>query len=1126
MAVLKQMRDDSPSVPDQVLERLLHVIELLFNWWWWTCDEQIWEQVLMLAGSVIGGLSAKGKARERDEETKDRAATLLLCLLKGPTQGGKQPGDVPSSNAGVTRSVKERLTIFQQRAQAPRLVPVLGMTYDALLKTASSANSMLQLHSLQVARIIAVDFFPDPIVPSVLPGTISTATRVALGQMHAERNNKGWVKGHVAAGALDLISEAIIRAIGDEACSEAGLVKELSDLGDLVELVSEDAVHASSDAKQNADKPYETIRTASWLKATSSQLIIALNSLSPLVRHPTATALVALSSLSQSLLLRARLTLTDARQLLLSYLLTLSISQFPSVSSHASQSLSSLLTSSSKGSHTLLQTLLQQATSNLSLLAHLITSRSDTRLIHAAGKIEAACRLSSENPSIGAGVAQLLGPSGHIERWGWRLLAVLQFNAPAPVVFGSGISGLLEGSMVSDEVVFPTVMLHDIATKEAQDAIERMLNALGSASGINGLFTVEWFVKVGLSGRASGNSEAALWCACKMLEGITGVSLNGAIHLKQNDDRKWARDRRMEKFARWLAKAISELWDKIDDDIGNTTNGEAGDNSNMGEDDQDLPAIEFSTDNNKIQTRFDLRTMTTSSFISSQTSGRPRPQPILQKAFSLQLLALSAHILVSQFSTTLIYTLYPIMHSLIQSSSHLSATSFASLQHITAATGFATPANLLFANFDYALDSVSRRLTKRNLDVDAAKVLSVLVRLVGKDVVQRASDVVEECFERLDEYHGYAVIVEGIVDALLEVVMVVGDGEELEEEELEDSPLSANKPMTDEGRFLGFLHWIERRKDSQSDEQRDNVDPAPREPLNSGKSKELAPEEEQDEARDLNKPSALDEAPLTPAQTLTSMLLGRSLTLMTHPSRLIRTRILTLLTAAAPHLSARPSAILPQIHRAWPFILNRLKERDGAVVAAAAGLVEALVRTQGDFMSRRVWEDVWPTFRSLLAELDKADKSSALARRGVAASIAGIGTESRHTHSHRLYLAMLRTMSSAIQGGVNVVDKVLWDVLLAFRRFLSRQAHVELQGVARELYVAVAKGGIGNGNGNADAVWLVLWSTAGRPGGLKYLAETRWDIASNVDEVLAVIDSVDLVLGVQQQSECTTNVST
>ena len=62
----------------------------------------------------------------------------------------------------------------------------------------------------------------------------------------------------------------------------ASPVKELSDLGDLVELVSEDAAHASSDVKAEANKPYETTRTASWLKATASQLLIALNSLSSL----------------------------------------------------------------------------------------------------------------------------------------------------------------------------------------------------------------------------------------------------------------------------------------------------------------------------------------------------------------------------------------------------------------------------------------------------------------------------------------------------------------------------------------------------------------------------------------------------------------------------------------------------------------------------------------------------------------------------------------------------------------------------------------------------------------------------------------------------------------------------
>ena len=56
-------RNGLPNIPDQILENIMLVLRLLFSWWWWTCDIALWEQMLMLAGSVVGGLDVKGKNR-------------------------------------------------------------------------------------------------------------------------------------------------------------------------------------------------------------------------------------------------------------------------------------------------------------------------------------------------------------------------------------------------------------------------------------------------------------------------------------------------------------------------------------------------------------------------------------------------------------------------------------------------------------------------------------------------------------------------------------------------------------------------------------------------------------------------------------------------------------------------------------------------------------------------------------------------------------------------------------------------------------------------------------------------------------------------------------------------------
>jgi hypothetical protein len=117
---------------------------------------------------------------------------------------------------------------------------------------------------------------------------------------------------------------------------------------------------------------------------------------------------------------------------------------------------------------------------------------------------------------------------------------------------------------------------------------------------------------------------------------------------------------------------------------------------------------------------------------------------------------------------------------------------------------------------------------------------------------------------------------------------------------------------------------------------------------------------------------------------------------------------------------------------------------------------------------------------------------SALVHRGK-----GIGTQSAYTHSHRLYRALLNTMTAVLQD-VRQHDRSFWDVLVLFRRFLDRTAHPELQDCARKLYKAAMRQ-------NADAVWLVLHATYTRDHPvLKFLYSEKWDIADNVHMVLGI----------------------
>jgi len=719
---------------------------------------------------------------------------------------------------------------------------------------------------------------------------------------------------------------------------------------------------------------------------------------------------------------------------------------------------------------------------NLAALPRIVPSQADAKIEHVAGQIEAVCRLATTRTindplkvtglsTISGGIGKLLGPSGGIEKWGWSLLTVLEFeNPPIAISRASTAQLMLENNPEASEwVPFPEVSFKHVSSRTAYTAIARMFRSLGHAGGESCLFAVEWFADVGRS-RQSARAVAALWCASRLLEGVANISIDSAETI---DVVYSLKNKRLEKFARGLAKNVAEMWDdSVEDDQIQYFATE----DERGEDDNRLPT-ELRKGTVSIRATVEMTQPTT------PKRRQPVLQPLLHKSLALQLLAITAGILHAHFTPLLIHVLYPILHSLVSPFVHLSSTALAALNFVTNCTSYTSPANLLLSNFDYALDAVSRRFTRRWLDVTASKVLVVLVRLVGSDVVQKAGDVVEECFDRLDEFHGYEIIVEGLVEVLGEVIKVV-EADETAERAAES--MTQSSPSDGDLQSIPFNEWFAHRNETLMCERTD-YGPTPRQAW--GADRETPTEDKQDEEVPTQGSDPNVNPSPTPTQALTKQIVSRSLYFLTHSSPVIRARILMLLSSAVPVLPE--SALLPSIHHAWPFILNRLTDPEPIVLSASASLIESLAIHVGSFMFRRIWDDVWPCFRTLLRRLDSADTKSALSRRGYGA----VGTESAYTYSHRLYRSLLKTMTAASKG-VQIQDTSIWQVLVGFRRFLHSHAHEELQAFARELYIAI-------GRNNDDAVWLALSSTLGKTGPkMAFLIESKWDIEANVAIIL------------------------
>ncbi|KAG9095063.1 hypothetical protein FS749_011158 [Ceratobasidium sp. UAMH 11750] len=894
----------------------------------------------------------------------------------------------------------------------------------------------------------------------------------------------GATRGAAVASALDILRAAIVRGINDEICIQAGALRNIQTLDDLLP-TQPPALPPALEVD-----PSSTPRTTSWLAGTSTQTHMALNTLTSLLTHSHPTARTAFVRLCADVLRTTPRALAQSQTLLLGHLLVLAYPALPSANpkppapEDANEALKSL--------HTLLPLLstpLATLTSRaLSTLPYHLISSSSSLL---ARQLTTASVLS---PSF---ASSLLGPSGGIKKWGLTLLHTLKFTTPSVVVL-SDPAKLIEPSSevgAQQEMGYPKLQLRD-ADLETNVHVEEVFSAMGRAAGEGGMFAVEWFVGVGVNvgdskGSVGERQVAAIWCALAILRGAMSGS-------------KERRSGRIVKTARWVGRAVADLWDDTSRLATPSENPGPEANKDDPQPTLDLIQTEHIKGINSLTTLLDRPTR----FASSSSRKRTLELQAQHTSLALHLLSTSHTILSNSSSsvTLLQHTLYPLLQGLLSPVGLVSMTGHAALSETAHALGYASPPNMLLANFDYALESVSSRLASfstythaqlstplpsqnqpttsvPSVSIQALQVLRALIRLIGRAIVDRAYDVLDECFDRLDDYHGYAVVVQALVDVLAEVVDAVGREDEgtARDGEREES-LDALEENGEEI-WEAFVKWFKERGTKKEKWEFDPNEPDP----------ELAPAQEPDQ-----KETSLDPPPLPPTQSLTRTIIARATYFLTHPSPHIRARILTLLSTAAPTL--RANALMPTIHASWPFILNRMEDREMWVVARACELVEVLSRHVGDFMARRVWDDVWPRFEKMLA----AQAHTALTRRTGKPypTKPGVLDDLGPLTLARLHLSILHTLTSAA-AHVDPRDDALWAVLLACRRFLRKEEREDVQAAAREMYMGVAKR-------NVDAVWLVLSGMEGEARqGVKmpgFLKVEGWDVRENVELVLGAIE--------------------
>ncbi|GAA5972241.1 hypothetical protein JCM3765_000881 [Sporobolomyces pararoseus] len=1104
---LLQPRPDGISRGDRVLESTMRTLNTLIKRWRQVGMEErvrkeLWTMtILTLGGPLNSRDEGRGKEVHRTEESQLAMVQVLDTLMKH--REGLEPEEEEEDSFG---DLSARQNNEESTFETPPSLSILFHTLTTLLSLAVDPTSLivLQLSSISALRTLTIHYLapnsssqtpgPSSLLATALPGMASTLSRIALSKPPSSKTSleipSRKQTASVIVAALDLltllvelsVSDRVTVKLREEDGNKPNTLVSLEELG--AELPGspslEDPPPLHQPATDSSPQSQGTVPTPAWLRFTVSSLSSLFTALSPLTSHHSPTVRSAFVDLLSHVARQCPLTFGPKLEGPLEGLLILSGDEWEVVFDPARKTLLDIL--DAEVSISLISSPLillgQIVHRRLVSLPLVFRKREEDSIRRSAGVIRTALDILPVDKALEDLVST-------ISKWSWNLLGSFEMERITTARGGEAGEGgmalawINEGSTTTrgeDSTSFPQLRLrnlHDNSTLLSLDHLWVSFGA-GAARAQKEDILIDHFVGVALGPRREESvATNALWILDGLLKGMSKSPI----------------DKRRKKVVKGLVRAVIGLMEDLDipeeeveeEPVLNSQPPSDPQSSTL---DSLAPSTEVDTvpmiQHNKGVTP--LPSLSEYNPVASRaTSSLDRASHrILLLSLSLRILATSSSLLQTSFRPLLLPSLYHVL-ACSSSTGHPVLRSHAqtTLSLIAESTSFASSQNLVLANVDYVVNSVSQRMSVTRLDPSAPLVLVEMIRLVGKPIVAIVQDLVDDVFEALDDYHGYEEVTVGlwaVLDSLLKV---------MEEDIPPRSEVESVTVKTEE--FKCFKTWFSRRKDPldeidapKKEEEGQKINP--QKPFESG----FASSKEDPSGPTEFPESESKQDPPTRHQVVTAQILSKSLYFLSHPSPFLRARVLSLIASAVP-LLARPSLetqdrsadLLPVIHRAWPFILNRLADAEIPVVVEAATLVEALASHVGDFMSRRILDDVWPRFRQLLTKQELDDSTSAL-----------YGS-TRFSNSHRLYRSILRTLLDVARH-VPLKEDVLWDQAFLLRRFLSPSVNQELQDYALKLYRSFEKV-------NRDVVWLVLAGSVRTESGLpEFLAMENSGLCESV----------------------------
>ncbi|KAL0930803.1 heat repeat protein [Colletotrichum truncatum] len=261
--------------PKRLVELAVKCLTIIIHHGWKSSiSPQIMQQLLILLTFIIGGVPGREETRDLPEETELESLRALTTLIT-----------VTGSSAKAAAALTEE-----------KMVPNLGHTITVLLVCVTDGRTPeIQLEALRTLGCFYTGIRDHGALASFLPGVVSSLTKI-LAKPQRE-------KTRVLVASIQVLKLVILQVLGD--------VKTRSITANLTRSTSSEAETGE-------------LLSPSWLKATSSQIKLALTTVLKLRGHESLDVRETLLALSLGLLDECHTTLETCASMLVESAIVLS----------------------------------------------------------------------------------------------------------------------------------------------------------------------------------------------------------------------------------------------------------------------------------------------------------------------------------------------------------------------------------------------------------------------------------------------------------------------------------------------------------------------------------------------------------------------------------------------------------------------------------------------------------------------------------------------------------------------------------------------------------------------------------------------------------------------------------